>query len=307
MKNDEHTFFKIQDYLAGKLTPAEAAAFEQDIAADHELAETVEMQRFEGEAIDLMIADDLRQQIKGWETAPPKGLADSKPSNRQWLWPGLGLVALLVIGGLFFWKNEPAQTDPTPPIPTNTETQKEAPVVPPTTPSTPIAGQTDDKQPDKTLPKNGYDEKRLALAEASFGTPTALADDNVRSPSGQPVADPLKEWKALLRQAKPDYQKAITGLLKAPQNEAAESLLAYAYFKDKQFDKAAAIYQRLAANEKLTPAQKDEAEWHLLMSLLPDRANKQKVDDLLSKMAKPDNYHEYQQQANALKEKLAKG
>jgi tetratricopeptide (TPR) repeat protein len=216
------------------------------------------------------------------------------------------LLALMVMVGFFFWPNDASQ----PAVPSATWPQNgqpaptDAPTAPPTTPSTPIAGQNDDKQPDKTLPKNGYDEKQLALAESSFGTPTALADDNVRSPNGQPVADPLKEWKALLRQAKPDYQKAITGLLKAPQNEAAEPLLAYAYFKDKQFDKAAAIYQRLSESGKLTDVQREEAEWHFLMSLLPDRANKQKVDSLISKMMNPDNYHEYQREANELKDKL---
>jgi hypothetical protein len=85
-------------------------------------------------------------------------------------------------------------------------------------------------------------------------------------------------------------------MLKIKQGETfedAQSLLVFAYFKDKQFGKAAAIFEQLQKSDKLTPSQKDEAEWQLLMSLLPDKSNHKKVDELLSKMTNPNNYHEY--------------
>jgi anti-sigma factor RsiW len=88
MKNDEELFFKIEDYLDGKLSQAEATTFEQEIAADRELAETVEMHRFEREGLDFMAEENLRKKIIGWETNPPQIIVGEKPSNRKWVWWG---------------------------------------------------------------------------------------------------------------------------------------------------------------------------------------------------------------------------
>ncbi len=71
MKNDEQLFFKIEDYLTGKLSPEEAAVLERDIANDSELAETVEMHRFEREAMEHLTGENLRAKIKDWEASPP--------------------------------------------------------------------------------------------------------------------------------------------------------------------------------------------------------------------------------------------
>ena len=71
MESNKHIFNRIENYLKGNLSIEETAAFEKEIAVDIELAELVELHRFEQEGIEQLIEEDLRQKVKHWTTSPP--------------------------------------------------------------------------------------------------------------------------------------------------------------------------------------------------------------------------------------------
>ena len=63
MNRDELLFDKIESYLRGKLPPAEAAAFEAELAADPELAALVKTQRLEREGLEWLVERDLMAKM----------------------------------------------------------------------------------------------------------------------------------------------------------------------------------------------------------------------------------------------------
>lgn len=311
MKNDEHTFYKIEDYLMGKLPPAEVDAFEQEIAADPELAETVEIQRIEREGLLYMMGEDLRAKLKQWETSPPPpfGEPEPQPSKRRW-WLG-GLAVAFIGVALVVWQLT-GSVGPT-----------EVPAQPPKEHTSPPAQQTETPSPvanEETTPStkqpqaDRYDRAQLAtLSTAEYGNklPSHIFPDNVKS-DGTAAESPLSPAVATLSQPKPDFKKAIGELLKiSPQaypNEygKAQEMLAHVYFNDRQFPKAAAIFQKMI-DKGLSPAEKDQTEWYLLLSLLPDyESQKKRVDKLLEGMTGQNSTHEFADAAAEVKKGLAK-
>lgn len=320
MKNDKQLFFKIEDYLRGKLPPEEAAAFEREIAADAELAETVEMHRFEREGLEFMLGENLRAKIKEWEKSPPalnESASAPQKNYRKW-WIGLLTVALLS-GTVFLFLKEKSSTkgnfparDVTP-LPADTLRQKtENPSVLPEN-SIPIAGENDkpaEKEPAGKQPqKERYRPELIALATSAHELPSNFFPDNQRSTGGGEKS-PLAPAVEAFQQAKPDYKKAIAELLKINQKQfrqdfgKAQEMLAHAYFMDGQYDKAAAIFQKMT-EQNLPAAEHDQAEWYLLLSLVPDYdEQKKRVDNLLEKMTAKGGLHEYRQEALAFLEKI---
>jgi len=61
------TYHKIEAYLDNSLPAAEHEAFEREIARDPELAQQVELQRFERDAMEVLVEEDLRDDIAGWK------------------------------------------------------------------------------------------------------------------------------------------------------------------------------------------------------------------------------------------------
>jgi hypothetical protein len=109
----------------------------------------------------------------------------------------------------FVWDTDATQnvpsTDPPAASPqNNNDTRKEAPDLPSTKSDTPIATQDDGKQSANPPLQIGYDENLIAMANSKIRTPTVLTDENLKS--GTAANDgPLKPWKEMLRQPKPDY------------------------------------------------------------------------------------------------------
>jgi len=318
MKNDEALFYKIEDYLKGKLPPDEAAALEQEIATDPALAEMVEMQRFEREGLEYMMGENLRAKIKDWETSPPlpRPVSTQSANRSNWsahkkIWAGLLAIVLLGVAAFFlFRKNEP----PVPPTqteqiaPQDTTTQEKDVPVPPIENQPPIA--TDEKKPAEKQPTNDARRRELiALADASHQLPPGFFPDNLKGTDGT-AKSPLAPAVEALRQTPPNYQKAIAEFSKIrqaahPQDyDKAQEMLAHVYFKTGQYGKAAAIFQK-RTEMGLPPALHDEAEWYLLLSLVPDYdGQKGRVDGLVEKMA-GEGFHEYREEAIEVGKKLA--
>jgi tetratricopeptide (TPR) repeat protein len=317
MKNDELLFFKIEDYLSGKLPPQEAAAFEREIAADPDLAETVEMHRFEREGLDFMLAEDLRAKLREWEKSPPplaEDVSSPRQGNQKTWWLLLLAVALLSATVFLFLreKNQGGLVVPMPEAPLPADTTRQNPTSPANN-SLPVAqSKGEDAGEKRTVPRpesTPYRQDLIAMASSLYELPPDFYPDNLRSAAGDKES-PLTPAAEALRLAKPDYKKAIAILRKITpaQHPAwyakAQEMLGHAYFGNGQYEEAAAIFINMSQQD-LPAAERDQAEWYLLLSLLPahDR-NQKEVDSLLSKMSAEGSYHEFKSEALQVKLKL---
>jgi tetratricopeptide (TPR) repeat protein len=77
MKNAE-IFDKIEAYLQEDLNAAEKAAFEKEMAQNPDLAEQVEMHRFEWDGMEVILENELRSQMTEWQEEETQ--ADATPS-----------------------------------------------------------------------------------------------------------------------------------------------------------------------------------------------------------------------------------
>ena len=72
MDNEALLFDKIETYLIGRMTDAERTVFEKEIAENEDLAMAVEFQRFDHDAMNALIAQNLRQKMTQWPTDIPE-------------------------------------------------------------------------------------------------------------------------------------------------------------------------------------------------------------------------------------------
>jgi len=104
---DQALHEKIEAYLLGKMPPQEARAFKSDIQNDAELAEEVELHRLILPVPDRLAELDLRQDFAQWrqemESSPPM----PKRDTAKW-W--IAAVALLLLAGAFWlWQDAEAR------------------------------------------------------------------------------------------------------------------------------------------------------------------------------------------------------
>ena len=315
MKNDEQTFYKIEDYLSGKLSPEAARDFEQEIAADPELAETVELHRLEREGLDYMMELKLRAEMESWKTNPP--VPDAPPAQgKSRGWPYLGLMLLLLLTGLFFWQPwsaKEASPVSAPPVPTPAPAPAPAPapVPAPTPKQEPIANNAPRPNTEKVLPPAPAPQKDSygLLAKSSYRMPDNLRS-RVRDAGNAQAPTPLSEAEKAFGKNPPDFAGAILSLKKiSPKDqpqvyETAREMLAHAYFNTGRFAQAAELFEQMT-RQNLSAGAMDQAEWYWLLSMLPDyRRKEQTINQLLDKMTNPASYHDYANQAAELKKKL---
>lgn len=292
-------FDKIERYLKGNMPAAETAAFEQLMAADPELAEQVELQRFELESLDFILEEDLRDKFARWKKKPP-GNAPSGSHWRRWWWAPVVLLGVAALW--FFW--------PAPEQPAAPENQTTPPPV--STPDRPIATQDNQNNtpPGNTAPAPADRAPQyLALAESNHRLSERLTgtlrDAGAQTPTpGDALAEGIRAYSnGAYQQAAAAFQKIQAA---DKQYTLAQEWLGHTYFQQNQFSKAAGVFRNLADQLAGTTAQ-DDAEWSWLVSLLPQyKQHKQEADQLLQKMRKPENYHRYEPDANKLAKDLDK-
>jgi hypothetical protein len=95
MASFEH-FEWIEAYLKGTLSDDEKKAFEQALNCSSDLAQEFEMHLLEWDAMEILIERDLRDQIKGWQSAPVKSAAnqdyiDSSAIKKEGIPPSMEL------------------------------------------------------------------------------------------------------------------------------------------------------------------------------------------------------------------------
>lgn len=313
MKVDENLFEQIEAYLGGKLTQEEADRFEQQMAADSALQELVETHRFEREGLEYLVEEDLLEKIAQWERETP--LARSPKSRKKW-WRGGGLGALaiiLLITGWWVLQNDdpPPVNNPLPrELPESSESApseeetSEQPVV--TTPDAPEMKVQKDDNPVKRFPEY------LAISKNNYTVPEYFNGSSVRN---IPDGSALSRVDSLIldfnkAKNKREYDRVIRDLRKlnpeeAPQQyELAQELLGHAYYKANRFPEAVVVFQSLIAKTPI-PGFREQFEWYLLLSLIPDYpVHRQRVDSLLNQMIERDPAHGFKASAIELQQKL---
>lgn len=328
MKFDEILFDKIEEYLEGNLSDEAKALFEQEISANPELAEMVDLQRFEQEGAEFLVEKDLRQKLKNWESNPPTlPTPEGKKNgiNKSWIYGAIALF-LISVAAYILWSNpiNDKKKDESKLPPPATEPAKEeiknVPQISPEKDTLEMILNPEFKDPPREIAKeaprnkdlidltkepiiaddNGY----LAFADNLHSIPDELRINLKSSPSESTETILTKGFDAF---ASENYSLVISAFskLKQDQNpkeyEVAQDYLAHAYFKEREFRKAAAVFKNLVEAPEAS-MKIDQNEWYLLLSLLPNfQDNKKEINRLLDKMKTPDNYHEYEEEAKKLK------
>lgn len=302
MDQNDALLKKIEDYVRGKLPETEARAFEQAIAADPELEAAVALQRMELEHFEYLLEEDLRGKMQAWKTAaapaPPPGKA-GWPAWGRWLL----LIGLLTAAGWWYFRRSderaPAQQAPA-----------DAPAAP--KPNVPVASQENTPPAPGETPNPGEPApdpgQYLAYSENAYENPDILSPQ-IRDGAGSGGNASLESARADLKASR--AKRAIQTLRAiGPADgpaiyEQAQELLAHAYYRDRQFAAAAALFQKMADQSDL-PSLKQEAQWYLLLSLVPDYPKHRKqVDALLAAITDPKYRHPKAAKAAELKAKLS--
>lgn len=288
----------IDQYIRGKLSPEDQASFEQRMKSDPTIHEKIALAKLELDAMELIIEKDLRQQINNWK----------KPKrNIKKYVIGLSSLALIIIVILWYFyipltQSSEKKID----IPKTQDSiiRKElTPVATNNAPDTTSSNLADDNtklEPDKKVPSVDKEENEyLAMANKFYILPSAIS--NLRSIDGED--DSLNQ--VLQSFQRKEYRKTIEILTKShnqiPANNQANELLAHAYFKTGQFAKASAIFNQIVTD---SPVPEEEAEWYLLLSLLPQYPQDSTRIIALTNTIAQDQYHSYQKPAQQIAEYL---
>lgn len=336
MHRDELLFDKIESYLRGKLPPAEAAAFEAEIAADPELAALVKTQRLEREGLEWLVERDLLAKMNIWEReVSSSGSSSSSPAMRVSFvrrWWAVGIAALLILGAFGWWLMQP-QADIGGPQPIVTVPKTKPPVTtppsgkpkpsqkPPT--SQPKDDEADDRVADKpttspsktsptvkpetrpTVPTKPAEPNYPALAatyyrEQDFMTKNGgSASGSNESPGYGQALDSYKSGKY------GDVEKLLKPVLKnKPDALQTKELLAHSLYQRGQYAEALTYFRQLSGAKDKALAER--SEWATALTLLHQMpAQKATLVRTLDKIiAKPG--HAFNTKARELKGKISK-
>lgn len=324
MNIDEQLFDRIEIYLKGKMPVSEAKAFEVKIAESKELADLVEMQRFEQEGMEYLVEKELRRKIENWEPPNPELPPNKKSISLNWkLFLGVFVfLSLITFGVLKMLSNQNVQeVEPqsTEEIKDSTPEQKPAVkkddfpenevqpsnreiVSKPSSPSSP--NPTD---PSEVKPKS--QKNYMALAQSSYQLPDNLTDVSLRG-GNQATGKSLLDQSFHFFDNK-NWDDAITELSKidASKNpdefDVAQEYLAHAYFNAGDYLKAADYFQNFSQNDFII--DKDQMEWYLLLCYITqydETSIRSKTDVLFKKILDTSNQHKFIRQAKALKAEI---
>lgn len=290
--NESLSYNRIERYLLGQMSPQERAAFEAEVARDAALAEQLAIQQREHQALEVLVEDHLRAQLKHWARQYP--LREPTPwYRRRTVW--MAAASLLLLGILYLvW---PSASKPGAAL-----VQTESP--PPSVEPLP-APLTEDKTaiietPAEDANTESINQQYIALASRYAERPKfqRIVVRNEQSPLSYMDS-------AYLALEKGQYAKAILRLRQIPESDdryiSAQHLIGEAFFASGAYAKAIP-YLQVAAD---TPdyLRKSEAEWQWALALLY-LANADSSRRILQRIVK-DATHPYYRKAKQLLIELA--
>jgi tetratricopeptide (TPR) repeat protein len=341
MNPNKDNYYKIEAYLCDGLPPAEKSALEKAIERDPKLKKQVEMQRLEWDGMEFLVEDDLRHKMKDWDSEMPFELATDTPDAKIvalrpiYIYRYHAAIAaslLLAIGSWWLWQTkkvpveqpvarveqpkpievptvEPskpivppatAQVTPKKPIVTPAPTTK-TPVRPKVQPSAPVVEVPSPVAPEMPQTPPTVTEDYTATATLAYQEVTPPFTTS-RTRSNEPDNPLTTAQKAYEQQ---DFKQVIALLNGTPLQEVhfeALSLLAHAYFQQKNFAAALPIFEQLV--EWSSRTTRLQAEWYLLLNYLAQYGQyKTQFKALAQKISQNPN-HLYQKQAAKLLESI---
>ncbi|MCC6462381.1 MAG: CDC27 family protein [Saprospiraceae bacterium] len=281
----------LRAYLLGKLPPPEKEALEERLAQDAKLAQTLELERLEMAAAELLIAAETRQHFANWSATRPRSFLGIKMIH--WC-AGLAatLMLLFVAIQLLNPTGDPEKTVATEKI----IPQRESPI----TDTPPVESlPSNPPPPTQNVPKPGKNSNFRALAQQQLPAPLL---PNLRRTTADSTTSPFQQ--AQLAFAAGQFQQTLD-LLKhsdSTRQQATAFLTAHALFQLERYAEAEAQFEQLLRwNSKQFRYQ---SEWGVLMCRL---ANYEKQPDLVRRqldtiLSQPQ--HPYAEQAKALQKVL---
>jgi tetratricopeptide (TPR) repeat protein len=331
MNRDELLFDKIEAWLRGKLPPAEAAAFEAEMAANADLAALVKKHRLENQGLEWLVERDLLAKMNAWEREVSDSSGRSsgsleKPTLRatfvrRWRWAA-GVAAMLAIAFFGWWLLRP-QEDIGGPTPIVTVPKSKSPVTisPKTSPKSsqkPPASQPEEaaknedvaelpkpasspaptvKPPTPTTPSPAIDYSALAATYYREGDFMQKTNGNAAAPGYGQALDSYKSGKYA------DVEKLLKPSLKSNPNALKEKeLLAHSLYKNRRYDEAIPYFRDLSSAKDKALAER--SEWALALTLLHKMpAQKPLLTRVLDKIL-ADPSHAFYAKAKELKKEL---
>jgi tetratricopeptide (TPR) repeat protein len=279
-RDSDKLYELIEAWLDGKLPPDETTAFAERLEADEDLSFRVEQHQLAREVIGQWVSEDYKTKIKSWqhelEKSPPPG--NKSPSLMWWI-TGLCLL-LLVVGGIWYYYmpgsdiSKPVdqkQSIPSPEQPAaeekgepsidiekilTPERESKKPEKPQQIPKKPEAIAKNSEKPDlELLP----DEELIAMADEEINEYKVYLDETLKT-RGDNEPDFKAGREAMSRN---EYRIAQQHFERIPESSpnytAALQLLAFTYYKEKNYAKAADYYE-LFAPRKISP----NTDWWLI-------------------------------------------
>jgi len=248
----------IETWLDGGLSPDEATAFTRRVETEEDLRFRVEQHRLAREAIGQWVAEDYKSKIKSWKIELDESpLPVSKSPASKWWVIGVGLL-LLVAGSIWYFI-------PPPTGPKTSEPTQQAPVI--QKPEQPVANgdkeppfenPTIEKAPSKSKKQEAIaqnaektnlelpNEELIAMADAEIRGYKAYLDETIKT-RGEGEPDFKLGKEALTKNeyltARQYFEKIAES---SPNYNAALQLLAFTYYKEKNYPKAVDIYEQFA-------------------------------------------------------------
>lgn len=304
-------FEQIEQYLTGKMPPAERQAFEAEMARDAELDALVRQHRIERIGLEMLVEQDLRAKMRAWdrETELFQQLQPRRARLRPltWVLRAAAVVAALAVG---YWllrdrlSDAPAQPDI---VQTQPKPKKQTPTWRKPARQPGATGERDMAQnelppaPIEEMQPGGVAIDYAAVADEFFAERDFLPPRGAKGGS--------KTYLEGLKNLQEGRYQDVTSTLKpelapAPTAEDVQQqeLLAVAYYKNGQYADAEMAFRRIAVSRLQPYAQR--AEWGVVLSILKQMPQRQSALDAALDVVLRQPEHQFYAKAQQLRERL---
>ncbi len=338
MENNS-TYNKIEAYLEGSMPEPERQAFEQTLAQDAELATQVKLQRFERDAMELLVEEDLRSDMKTWKREMLESYAANNPDNirrlrlrrRRYLAIAASFLVIVTAAALLWLKPFERNTQDIAANDTPTS-QRQNPQVPNINPELaeeeeqPIAQITDPQrkgtEEEETEPSQAQQEEQVkenistpiipnnlqpqvqtapqvATQNNTLELATQNFDDSYLRQQNTEGNETLAALVNTYSEGKYGESAKLAGEFKSPY-PLGQEFLAASLFKQGEYLKAQQTYNNLMRLSVSDKGLRERTEWNLLLTYLAlDQTNYRDFDSLMSRI-RENKAHQFFDEADAL-------
>lgn len=305
--NPLYEFDDIDDYVHGRMSESDRAAFEDALQVDADLARRVEAMQLEAKVLRMLRNEHLLAQMDAWHnTAQPEKQTNhlTEDGARRSTY-GKWVIAVLVIALLgililisrsnIFDKRQDPNIAPTPPV-TTEDTTTTRPIIP----SKPIAAEKNTPPLPAPAQKPPTTRDFTAIASSTY-----IAEDFSQTlmGTGDGSSETPYEQAVRLYEAK-QYREALALLEKPDKNREQEALYlrGYTYYHLGQYAKAEADFRKFRDYDDSD--RKLDAIWCEVFCLTKQLPGSRTRLDVILKAITSNPKHPYYDRAKALEKAL---